>query len=201
MPPTAAESSIRDDKTTQMNFIKVIEKVTSELDASGIRYALIGGFAMALRGVQRATVDLDFILMLEDLGKTDIIFKDAGYIRAFHSQNASTYMSKDGVLGRIDLLHAFRGPSLSMLERAERISVDDSLTLPVVQVEDIIGLKVQALSNAPERATRDWADIQMILEASAELGKIIDWTLLEDYLRLLDRTQDLDRLKTWYGTS
>jgi len=43
-----------------MNFIKVIEAVTSQLDAADVRYALIGGFAMALRGVQRATVDLDF---------------------------------------------------------------------------------------------------------------------------------------------
>lgn len=88
-----------------------------------------------------------------------------------------------------------------MLERAERISVDDSLTLPVVQVEDIIGLKVQALSNAPERATRDWADIQMILEASAELGKIIDRTLLEEYLSLFHRRHDPDKLKPWYGKS
>ncbi len=49
-----------------MNFVKVIEQVTSQLDSEDIRYALIGGFAMALRGVQRATIDMDFILMLDD---------------------------------------------------------------------------------------------------------------------------------------
>lgn len=50
-----------------MNFAQVINAVCGQLDAAGVRYALIGGFAMALRGVQRATMDLDFILMLETL--------------------------------------------------------------------------------------------------------------------------------------
>ncbi len=50
-----------------MDFQKVIKEVVSELEAAGIRYATIGGFAMALRGVQRATIDLDFILAFEDL--------------------------------------------------------------------------------------------------------------------------------------
>jgi len=59
-----------------MDFIKVMENVTSQLDTAGVRYALIGGFAMALRGVQRATIDMDFILMLEDWEKADQIKKN-----------------------------------------------------------------------------------------------------------------------------
>jgi hypothetical protein len=54
-----------------MDFIKVMENVTSQLDTAGVRYALIGGFAIALRGVQRATIDMDFILRLEDWEKAD----------------------------------------------------------------------------------------------------------------------------------
>lgn len=59
-----------------MNFEKVIGEFCGRLDQAGIRYALIGGFAMALRGVPRATLDLDFILMLEDLEQTDAILAD-----------------------------------------------------------------------------------------------------------------------------
>ncbi len=182
-----------------MNFIRVIEKVTSQLDASGIRYALIGGFAMALRGVQRATVDLDFILMLDDWEQADRIFQAAGYTRAFKNENVSHYMAKDDALGRIDILHAFRGPTVSMLKRAERIEVADGLTLPVVQVEDIIGLKVQALVNSPKRGAADWADIQMILETTAEQEQSIDWELLEEYLKLFDLDHKLETLKQWHG--
>jgi hypothetical protein len=78
-----------------VNFLKVIEDVCSALDTAGVRYALIGGFAMALRGVQRATVDLDFILMLQDLDKADAIFRRVGYERVFKSENVSHYFSKD----------------------------------------------------------------------------------------------------------
>ncbi|MGZ0707195.1 nucleotidyl transferase AbiEii/AbiGii toxin family protein [Coraliomargarita sp. W4R53] len=178
-----------------------MDQVTSQLDAAGIRYALIGGFAMALRGVQRATIDMDFILMLDDLEEADTIFQTAGYVCAFKSQNVSHYMAKDSELGRINLLHAFRGPTLSMLDRAERISVTEGLTLPVVQVEDIIGLKVQAVVNSPKRATADWADIQMILETSGERKLAIDWELLDDYLGLFELNEKLTTLQKWYGPS
>ena len=76
-----------------MNFLKVIDAVCSDLDTAGVRYASIGGFAMALRGVQRATVGLDFILMLQDLDKADAIFRRAGYERVFKSENVSHYFS------------------------------------------------------------------------------------------------------------
>lgn len=141
-----------------MDFARVIEQVCGRLDVAGIRYALIGGFAMALRGVQRATMDLDFILMLEDMGKADAILSEFGYRRDFHSENVSHYRSSDQEWGRIDILHAFRGPALGMLQRAERIPVDASLTLPVVHVEDLVGLKIQALVNDPLRAISDWDD-------------------------------------------
>jgi predicted nucleotidyltransferase len=182
-----------------MNFVKVIEEVTSQLDAEGIQYALIGGFAMALRGVQRATIDLDFILTLEDWEKADRIFQASGYIRAFKSENVSHYMAKDDELGRIDILHAFRGPTLGMLERAERIEISNGLTLPVVQVEDIIGLKIQAAVNSPRRSSADWADIRMMLETAGERKESIDWDLLRDYLGLFKLEEKLHTLQSWYG--
>ena len=104
-----------------MNYIATLEKLTTAFDEASVRYALIGGFAMAMRGVQRATVDLDFILLLEDLDKAHRIFEKLGYERGFKSENVSHYFSSDSSLGRIDLLHAFRGPTLSMLDRADRI--------------------------------------------------------------------------------
>ena len=184
-----------------MNFQKVFNRVTSRLDESGIRYALIGGFAMALRGVQRATIHLDFILMLEDLEKADAIFTEAGYRRAFHSENVSHYISEDSELGRIDILHAFRGPTLSMLERAERIEVEAGYSLPVVEIEDLIGLKVQAIVNDPKRSTWDWADIRMMLETCSETGQAIDWQLLQEYMDLLHLGDKLAELKDWHDST
>jgi hypothetical protein len=43
---------------------------------------------MALKDVQRATIDLHFILMLEDWEKADSLFESAEYTRVFKSENA-----------------------------------------------------------------------------------------------------------------
>jgi len=182
-----------------MDFVKVIDSVCRALDEAAVRYALIGGFAMALRGVQRATIDLDFILMLDDLDRSDEIFCDLGYTRAFRNENVSHYSSDNLSLGRIDILHAFRGPTLGMLDRADRLSVAEGVTLPVVQVEDIIGLKVQATVNNPRRMTKDWSDIRMLVEVSAEQQLALDWELLTDYLALFGLTDRVEEMKVWYG--
>lgn len=183
-----------------MDFLSVIETVIQKLDAAGARYALIGGFAMALRGVQRATLDLDFILMLEDREKADRIFKQSGYTLAFQNENVSHYLSERPELGRIDLIHAFRRHSLSMLERAERLPLTSSLSLPVVPVEDLIGLKVQAARNDPAREQSDWLDIRLLAEAAGDQGTPLDWDLISDYLYLFDQSAQLSVLKRWYGT-
>lgn len=182
-----------------MNFETVIRRVVSALESNGIHYALIGGFAMALRGVQRATMDLDFILMLEDMGKADQILRDCGYVRIFHSENVSHYESADRDWGRIDILHAFRGPTLGMLARAEALPVLDNLRIKVVQIEDLIGLKIQALVNNPRRAEQDWVDIRLLLQTAAEQALTLDWPLLADYLEIFHLEVKLPELKRWYG--
>lgn len=184
-----------------MEFAAVIEQVIGKLDRADIRYALIGGFAMALRGIQRATIDLDFILMLEDLDKADAVLQESGYTRVFRSENVSHYSGGRPELGRIDILHAFRGPSLSMLERAERISVTAKASLPVVQVEDLIGLKIQAAKNDPSRLAADWSDIRMLVESSSLANRSLDWELILDYLRLFESGGKIDELRSWYDAA
>lgn len=184
-----------------MDFLRVLERLCAALDAAAIRYALIGGFAMALRGVARATVDLDFLLLAADLGRADQILRASGYRRLWHGENASHYLADDPTGGRIDLLHAFRTASLGMLDRAERLPVGPALAVPVVQVEDLIGLKVQAAVNDPDRAAADWADIRLLVEVAARQASNLDWQLLGDYLELFDLGPELPRLRGWYGAA
>lgn len=182
-----------------MNFVHVLATLIRQLDEQKIRYALIGGFAMALRGVQRATMDLDFILMLDDLARADGVLVQLGYRREFHSENVSHYLNPDAAWGRIDILHAFRGPSLGMLRRAARLPVGPDLALPVATIEDIIGLKLQAIANDPARALGDWHDIALLLAAAREQRASLDWELLEDYLRLFHFEARLPELKSLHG--
>ena len=182
-----------------MNFETTVPKIAAEFAGAGIRYALIGGLAMAMRGVQRATLDVDFILLLEDLDKAHDCLLALGYHRAFHSGNVSHYLADEPALGRVDLLHAFRGPSLGMLDRAEMLELVSGRSLPVVHVEDLIGLKIQAALNDPSRHRRDWSDIHLLVENAALQATPLDWDLLSDYLALFDLTPELATLKQLYG--
>jgi hypothetical protein len=182
-----------------MNFEQAIPRIVGVLDSAGVRYALIGGLAMAFRGAQRATFDMDFILLLEDLKAAHAALESLGYRREFHSENVSQYGSADAVLGRIDILHAFRGPTLGMLDRAERIRWDDDTTLPVVHLEDLVGLKIQASVNDPSRYHRDWSDIHMLVRGAGLTGAAVDWELIEDYLAIFGLESKIQELKQSYG--
>ncbi len=181
-----------------MKFLDVIGYVCRKFDSRGVGYALIGGFGMAMRGVQRATVDLDFIVLLDDLVTADDVLVSSGYRRSFHSENVSHYRSEDADFGRIDLVHAFRGPSLSMLERAERIEVAGGISLPVARTEDIVGLKIQAAFNDPARSAQDWQDIRLLVQAAAQVGKALDWELITDYLAIFEQADKLEEIRSWY---
>ena len=182
-----------------MDFDHVIDHVLGQFDKTDLRYALIGGFAMAMRGVQRATVDLDLLLLMDDLESADMILRNAGYERFFQSKNVSHYRSHTDELGRIDVLHAFRTPSLGMLDRAERLTIKDGSTIPVLQTEDIIGLKIQSATNDPQRERQDWLDIELLLQAAAHQGQSIDWVLIQDYLQIFQLEHRLPDMQHWYG--
>ena len=156
---------------------------------------------MALRGVQRATLDADFILLSDDLEKAHQALTDMGYQREFKSENVSHYLATNPELGRVDLLHAFRDATRGMLERAERLEFNPHCTIPVVHLEDLIGLKVQAAHNDPERETGDWADIHSLIRHAAQNGNPIDWELLAEYFELFNRLNNLEELKQLHGTT
>ncbi len=182
-----------------MDFLKVLQRLSEALSRDGIHYALIGGFALAMRGVQRATADLDFLLLQQDLERAHAILTALGYQRIFHSENVSHYRAETDEFGRIDILHAFRGPSLSMLERAERMEAGPGLSIPVLQTEDLIGLKIQAAANDPNRADEDWLDIRLLLQAAKHQGRAPDWELIADYLALFNKQDQLKILEAWHG--
>lgn len=167
-----------------MDFKQVLSFLSKEFARKNIRYALIGGVALGAHGIVRATVDLDFLVNKEDLSKVKKIMESHNYKTMYESENVSQYLSDLKPFGAVDFLHAFRPISLSMLERAKKIAVFGGETeLPVLQPEDIIGLKVQALANNTERAELERADMYRVFD---HFGSNLNWNRLREYFKLFN---------------
>lgn len=179
-----------------MDFIKVSSTLLKEFGEQKIRYAVIGGFALGFWGVTRTTVDMDFLLLLEDADRADSILTKHGYTQVYRSENVARYQSESSDQGTIDIIYSFREISRSMLARSVEVSFAEDLTLVTLIPEDIIGLKIQAVANDEDRTARDKSDIDALLAARHKSGKRIDWVLLKEYCSLFDFDDLFEELKT-----
>ncbi len=173
-------------------FVRSITVVVSAARRVRQRAALIGGFALPFHGVQRATGDVDFLL---EVGAADAVHaaRLAAGARCVHrSEDAANYAATRPALAPVVLLYARRERALEMLRRARSKALRGGrLLVPVVDAEALIGLKLQAVANAPARWARDQADIEALCTANAGALNV---ALLRDYYRLFDREGELERL-------
>jgi hypothetical protein len=179
-----------------MNFLRELSLLAEAFEEKNIRYALIGGLALSMRGVQRATLDIDFLLLSEDLPQAHAMLVDLGFERHFYSENVSHYLSIRAPRVRLDILHAFRHVSLSMIARADFLPWPTGICVPVATIEDLIGLKVQAFCNDPERFPHDWSDILLLTQYAQQNQLRLNWKLIQEFFEIfeiLDKFQDLKR--------
>ena len=171
-----------------MDFEQVLKALLAEFERQRIRYAAIGGFAAIALGITRTTADLDFLVHRDDLESLDRVLASLGFQRRFKSENVSQYLHKDPVWGAVDFLHAFRNISLAMLDRARSIEVfGGSQTVRVLQPEDVIGLKIQAIVNNPRRQGKDMEDIERLV---LRYGSELDWNRLQEFYELFEMGQE-----------
>lgn len=176
-----------------MDFKPVIKKLIACFNEKNVRYGLMGGFALGLWGVSRSTADLDFLVDRNDMATVDSIMKDLGYKCRFKSDNVSQYVSDLRMFGEIDFLHAFREASREMLDRAiikEVFSGDAEIR--VLQPEDLIGLKMQAIKNDAARKENDLSDIKALIVVR---GEQLDWALITKYAEILQASDILSEAR------
>ncbi len=176
-----------------MDFQLVMRRILEAFERERLHYALIGGFALGVWGVTRATVDIDFLTLRDEMPKVDGVMSDLGYACRHRSENVSQYVSSESLFGEVDFLHAFRKPAMRMLADAVAKPVfQGEFSVRVLIPEDLVGLKVQAMANNPLRKTRDLADIEELLNLH---GRNLDWARMLDYFALFEMTGLFEELR------
>jgi hypothetical protein len=168
---------------------RLVEQVKQAVAAfAGCKHtpALIGGLALAVHQVVRATRDVDFLADADDADHLHEALLALGYRCVHRSADAANYVRNDE---GVDLLYAHRPVARRLLgEAVERETVMGRLR--VVTTEGLIGFKLQALVNNPSR-TRDLDDIRALLHAQRDR---LDLAEVREYFVLFDRSEMLDDL-------
>lgn len=143
------------------------KSITSALNAAGIEYAVCGGWAMAIHGLPRATMDIDLLVLAEDIGRLWEIAKEIGYDvegLPLHFDIEIRRISKidreSKKLITLDLL-LVADNTLDIWAAREEVKWREGSTW-VVSKDGLIKMKRIA------GRTQDMADIEKLLEASDE---------------------------------
>lgn len=167
-----------------MDFERVITALLKGFDQTKVRYAVIGGFALGALGIHRATMDFDILVHHEDLESLHRLLGTLGYKRRAVTENVSHYSHAEVVWGDVDILHACRPATLHMLQRARTMPIFNATqSIRVLEPEDIIDLKIQALANNPLRRGQETGDIELL---AATYARTLDWSRVQEYYDLFE---------------
>jgi DNA repair ATPase RecN len=167
-----------------MDIKDTLSLAAEALSECGADFALIGGFALAAHGVVRATQDIDFLVDGKKKSEVHAALQQKGFKLDHRTDEVMHFSGK----GQLDLLFANRELSQKMIQNAVKIN---NFPVPVVRVEDLIGLKIQAYKNEQRRELRDKADIQALMESNAK----INYGLVKQYADLFGEWRFIQSLR------
>jgi len=131
------------------------------LAASGTRWALAGGFAIAAWGSTRTTHDLD--ILAEDRVRRDLLARllETGFRTVFDTEGFSNL--DHPTLGPLDFLWVEGETCRRLFAAAVERPGPDGLPLLVPSPEHLVAMKVKAIVNRPIRVLRDGEDLRLLL--------------------------------------
>lgn len=147
-----------------------LSRVSNALDAAGVRYALVGGYAVALHGAVRGTVDIDIVLRwtLRDLEAAETALNSIGLVSRLPVTADSVFQFRDEYIRNRNLIawNFFNPQDLS--EQLDIVIIEDLRGKRRIRVDTLNG-PVQVLSRkdliAMKRASgrpQDLADVEAL---------------------------------------
>ena len=175
-----------------MNLKEVLKTLIAKFNEQEIDFVLSGGLALSTMNISRFTQDIDFLVSEESRSDIHKIMTDLGYeLQDFSNDEILSYLSPLKVFGQVDFLLARRKYTKEMIQRAVKKKVfEGEYELKTLLPEDLIGLKIQAISNDPEnRYLIDAPDIKRMLVLHQDK---MDMELVREYFKIFDKENLFD---------
>ncbi len=161
----------------------ILDIVSVELPEAGIDCILVGGFAVNYYGYTRNTLDVDFMIFTEQLGRVRQIMARRGFTNITIEDTVAFFSTPESPL-RVDFLRVDQ----NTMQQLSLNAVDAHIfghRIKVPSLRDLIAMKIFALSrNVARRTAKDLPDITYL-------------SLLND----LDLESDIEPLCVRFGTA
>lgn len=141
----------------------IFETVVDYFDKQHIDYAVIGAFALYGFGYVRATRDIDFVVRLEDQGKSTGFLEQLGFETTHISQAFSNHVHPIGAT-RVDIMYLEGSTGDEVFSKARKRVLFNKKEYRVVAPEHLIAMKLFAAANNSDRRFRDLADVKEVVK-------------------------------------
>lgn len=146
-----------------MNFSSTLTTVAGFLNEEEIRYALIGGLALAAYGHSRSTLDIDLVVEYDHQNAIVEFMESRGFETLHRSSGYSNHQHEDPVIGRVDFVYVQGETAEKLFDATREFQGPGALKIPVPKPEHLIAMKVLAMKNDPDRTFQELADIRILL--------------------------------------
>ena len=151
-----------------------MSKLAKSLDKAGIDYCVIGGNALHAHGYERATTDVDVLMTKEGLSKFVETHVGRGYSPRFKGAKTKFRNTADDVPIDIILAGSYPGESQTEVPFPEPKDIayeesffgvgDSDQIIRVVDLKNLINLKLVSYKDLPRERIQDYADVRMLIQ-------------------------------------
>ncbi len=174
-----------------IDFEGSLRRVVADLDAEGLRYALVGGVAVAALTRPRLTWDCDFAVWVDSDARAEqvvLAMTRRNYIPGAVIEQAVTgrlatvrLTAPDPDGTTVDLLFASCGVEPEIVAGAEVTEIAPGLSMPVARPGHLIAMKL--LARDDRRRPLDYDDLRSL----AEMAEDEDWAMAEEAVGLIEQ--------------
>src|SRR4030095_1158979 len=121
-----------------LDFEKVLMTIAKYFEREGVKFAVIGAFALHAYGRSRLTQDLDFVT--EAAGQAALIayLESLGYQTLHCSEGYSNHLHSDSAMGRVDFVYV-RGETRRKIFETQGATLKlGNLSIPVPRPEHLV---------------------------------------------------------------
>ena len=174
-----------------MDFSSTLTTIATFLEEEELRYALIGGLALAAYGHLRTTLDIDLVVERAHQDEIVTFMESSGFETLHRSDGYSNHQHTGPLVGWVEFVYVRGDTADRLFAAATRFEGPAGLSVPVPKPEHLIAMKILAMKNDPTRTFQEMADIRAHLSVpGTDLEEIRDQFERHGLLERFDELQE-----------